>query len=238
MSELDNLLVVQDHDTVLDQLRHRRRTLPERAALQGLEDELASLERQRGDAEAQLAAVTARQEESERETEATVKRMGEIDARMRSGTVAARDLAAMQTEIDHLKARQLELEDRTLAAMEEREPLDTLLADLDAKRESLDEQAAAARLALTEAEVAVDGEIVSVDAERSSAAASVPPVLMQEYERLRERLGGVGAAALAGGSCAGCHLSLSATELDRIKKLPPDALVHCEQCGRILVRIH
>ena len=236
MSELENLLIVQGHDTALEQLRHRRRTLPERVALQELEDELAALERQRDDVSAQLAAVTSRQEESERETAATVKRIGDIDARMRSGSVAARDLTAMQTEIDHLQARQRELEDRTLEAMEEREPLETLLADLDARRASLDERASSARLTLTEAEIAVDGEIASEDSQRSSAAASVAPALMQQYERLRERLGGVGAAALVNGSCAGCHLALSATELDRIKKLPPDAVVHCEQCGRILVR--
>lgn len=236
MSELDDLLVVQGHDTALDQLRHRRRTLPERTELQELEDELAGLERQRHDVLAQLEAIEARQRESERETEATVKRIGEIDARMRTGGIAARDLTAMQTEIDHLNARQRELEDRTLEAMEEREPLDTIFADLDSKRASLDERAAAARLALTEAEVNVDAEIAAEEAARAAAAASLPAPLLEQYDRLRERLGGVGAAPLVGGSCGGCHLSLPATELDRIKKLPPDAVAHCEQCGRILVR--
>jgi predicted nucleic acid-binding Zn-ribbon protein len=31
-------------------------------------------------------------------------------------------------------------------------------------------------------------------------------------------------------------MKLPATEIDRIKHQPPDALVHCDQCGRILVR--
>ena len=236
MSELDDLLVVQGHDTNLDQLRHRRRTLPERASLAQLEDELAALERQRGDVQTQLDAIAARQQESERETEATVKRIGEIDARMRTGGVAARDLTAMQGEIDHLQARQRELEDRTLEAMEEREPVETILADLDAQRVTLDERAMATRAALAEAEVAVDAEIAAAESARQSASASIPPDLLQQYDRLRERLGGVGAAPLVGGSCGGCHLSLPATELDRVKKMPPDAVIHCEQCGRILVR--
>jgi predicted nucleic acid-binding Zn-ribbon protein len=29
---------------------------------------------------------------------------------------------------------------------------------------------------------------------------------------------------------------LPSTELDRLRKGPPDALVFCDQCGRILVR--
>ena len=36
-------------------------------------------------------------------------------------------------------------------------------------------------------------------------------------------------------SCSGCHLTLPATEIDRIKKAPPDAFFTCDQCGRILV---
>ena len=236
MSALDDLLVVQGHDTSLDQLRHRHRTLPERTALRQLEDELVALERRRDDVQTQLKVVVARQEEAERETESAVKRIAEIDKRMRSGAVAARDLTAMQTEIDHLHDRQRGFEDQTLEAMEEREPLETLLAELDEQRRSLDERSAGARVALTEAEIAVDGEISAAETARASAAEKLPEELLQQYDRLRERLGGVGAAALVGGSCGGCHLSLSATEFDRIKKLPEDAVVHCEQCGRILVR--
>ena len=49
-------------------------------------------------------------------------------------------------------------------------------------------------------------------------------------------LGGVAVAKLEGNSCRGCHLQLSAVEVGRIRKLDPDVLVHCEECGRILVR--
>ena len=35
----------------------------------------------------------------------------------------------------------------------------------------------------------------------------------------------------------GCHLALSAMELDRIRHAPPDVVCHCEECGRILVRV-
>jgi predicted nucleic acid-binding Zn-ribbon protein len=46
----------------------------------------------------------------------------------------------------------------------------------------------------------------------------------------------VAAALLVNGRCGGCHLALPATEVDRLRKLPADALVRCEQCERILVR--
>jgi predicted nucleic acid-binding Zn-ribbon protein len=64
----------------------------------------------------------------------------------------------------------------------------------------------------------------------------LPADLAATYERLRSQLGGIGAAKLVGSSCGGCHLALPATELDRIRHAAPDALVYCDQCGRILVR--
>jgi predicted nucleic acid-binding Zn-ribbon protein len=60
--------------------------------------------------------------------------------------------------------------------------------------------------------------------------------LVSEYERLRAGLGGIGVARLEGGRCLGCQLMLSAVERDRLKGLPPDEVVHCEECGRLLVR--
>ena len=41
---LARLLDVQDHDTVVDQLRHRRATLPERAELADVDRQLGALE--------------------------------------------------------------------------------------------------------------------------------------------------------------------------------------------------
>jgi predicted nucleic acid-binding Zn-ribbon protein len=59
---------------------------------------------------------------------------------------------------------------------------------------------------------------------------------LAEYERLRERFGGVAVAQLVGPTCQGCHLQLSAVELDRIRRLDADEVVYCEACGRLLVR--
>src|ERR687898_620844 len=79
-------------------------------------------------------------------------------------------------------------------------------------------------------------ELGEVRAEREAAAKSVPDELWTEYDELRSRLGGVAIARLAGTTCQGCHLALSAVEVDRIRKVSLDEAVHCEECGRLLVR--
>ena len=65
---------------------------------------------------------------------------------------------------------------------------------------------------------------------------TVDPELLAEYDELRKRSGGIAIARLVGGSCGGCHLRLPAVDVDRIKKLSPDAPAHCEECGRLLAR--
>jgi predicted nucleic acid-binding Zn-ribbon protein len=59
---------------------------------------------------------------------------------------------------------------------------------------------------------------------------------MARYEQLRPKFGGVAIARLVGGRCDGCHLALAQAALERIRSAPPDALVECEECGRLLVR--
>ena len=64
----------------------------------------------------------------------------------------------------------------------------------------------------------------------------MPDDLLADYERIRGTRAGIGIARLEHGTCQGCHIKLSAVELDRIKGLPDDARITCEECGRILVR--
>ena len=47
---------------------------------------------------------------------------------------------------------------------------------------------------------------------------------------------GIGAARLDGSRCLGCHLQIPAGEMVEVKAAPADAIVHCPECNRILVR--
>jgi predicted nucleic acid-binding Zn-ribbon protein len=142
----------------------------------------------------------------------------------------------MAAEVESLKARRSKLEDDVLAAMEEDEPLAAEVAALEAERVAVDGEAERLRAAIAEAEAALAAEEAGEQSARDEVAAGVPADLLATYDRLRAKLGGVGAARLVGPSCGGCHLTLPATELDRVRHAAPDELVFCDQCGRILVR--
>jgi predicted nucleic acid-binding Zn-ribbon protein len=231
------LLRVQEHDTAVDQLRHRRANLPELAELARAEADLAALERTLADVTGRRDEVARRQKALEDELAAVESKVAEVNAQMYSGTVTIpRELQAMQAEVDALKRRCSALEDSVLEAMTEREPLDEEVASLTARRAEHDTTGGRLRAAIAEAQAAIDAELAREQAARQEAAAGLPASLATLYEQLRARLGGIGAARLVGNRCGGCHLTLPATEVDRIRREPPDALIRCDQCSRILVR--
>ncbi len=142
----------------------------------------------------------------------------------------------MQDEIAALRRRISQLEDQELELMEQIEPLDAELARAAATHVELDDRATMLRGQIAEEQVTIEADQQRVGDERSALATTIEPDLLAEYDTLRPQSGGIAIARLVGGSCGGCHLSLSAVEVDRIKKLPPEAPAHCEECGRLLAR--
>lgn len=237
MGPLDQLLEVQEHDLALDRLAHRRATLPERAVLAGVEADLGRQSATEAGARAQREELAGRQARLEGDIESIVARVHQVEGRLYGGTVSAsRELSAMAEEVRSLQRRRAELEDRVIGLMEEAEPLDASLSDLAGERRALEEERDRLLSAIAEAEAAIGSEENAEHRARAASAAGLPSGLTARYERLRARLGGVGAAKLVNGSCTGCHLSLPSAERDRIRHLPADDLVTCDQCGRILVR--
>lgn len=237
LSSLERLLAIQEQDTAVDELVHRRDHLPERAALVEHEGRVTAVEAEQSSREArreELAATIARLQTDVGALEA---RIAEVTRTMHSGAVTVpRELQALQHEQESLRRRQDHLETEELEIMEELDPLTEEVAGLDGRLEELATEGERLADALLQAEVDLEEELTAVTGRRAAAADGVDAELLATYEGLRGELGGIAVARLVGSVCGGCHLGLSAVEVDRIKKQPPDALVRCDECGRLLVR--
>ncbi len=233
----EQLLEVQDHDTAIDQLRHRRSSFPEQAELVAVERRLTALEARAAEVQTGRDELGVRQAALEEQIEVARTRRAELERRMYGGTVsAARDLQAMDEEVKHLIRHISDLEDREIEIMEELEPIDGELETAGAERQSRHQDRDRLRQVIAATVAQIDVDIAAQAEARQAAAAGVPADLLARYEKLRTTSAGTGAARLVGGSCSGCHLSLPAMEVDRIRKAPPDEVITCDQCGRILVR--
>ncbi len=233
----DTLLEVQQHDTRLDQLRRRMATLTERAELEDVERRRTALESAAAEVRAQVADLTGRQQALEERIAAAAARRHELERRMRSGEAfAPRDLEAIDHEAQQLSTRQAHFENEEIALLEEEEPLDEALARYAETEAGLRAEAERLTAASAEAETAIGASVAEETEARATAAARLPAELAERYERLRTKLGGVGAAKLVGDRCDGCHLTLPAADVDAIRHLPADEIATCTQCDRLLIR--
>lgn len=234
--QLTLLLELQEQDLALDRLAYRRRELAERVAVTELTASLSESTARVAEARDQRDKLVAQQLTFDEHSEAVGARIAHIEQRLRSGRAGSyRDEQAMGEEAASLSRQRREIEDQELEVMEALEPLDRELDGLEQSAAALSEELALAREQLGLAEAAIDEETAAVRAKRDQLAVQVAPDLAASYERLRSRLGGIGAARLVGGACSGCHLQLPAGELDRLRHSDPNSVVYCDQCGRILV---
>jgi predicted nucleic acid-binding Zn-ribbon protein len=233
---LDTLLELQDRDTSIDRLRHRRDTLPERAALESVRTELTALRTQLDEATAQRDEVVREERRFDDEARSLEEKAADVERRMYSGEVTSpRELQTMQADVEQLRRHQGGLEDRELATMERREQLDERVGTLEARAGELGSEESRLAAALTELEGEIDEELGGERAARDQIAATVDADLLEDYEDCRQRARGMGAARLIGNTCQGCHLAIPSVEAERIRKSPPGTIAHCDNCGCILV---
>lgn len=237
MADLHRLLDVQDRDLHLEQLRHRRDTLPDRAALAGQVATGSRLSPQLAEVDERLIVQQRSQKKIEDEVSVLETKAANETRKLNSGTITApREIQALSDEIDALGRRQRKLEDDELEIMEAVESLAGEADGLTSERDAAAAEADRLRAAIDEQVRVIDGEIASITAERDAAAADIPDDLLARYDKLRAKLDGVAVARLDGDRCLGCHVSLPAMEVDAARHAAPDAVVIHEDCGRILVR--
>ena len=230
------LLDLQAHDAGLSRLEHRRRTLPELAAITEADGKLAALRDDVVRAETEVGDLDRELRRLESDVDQVRRRSERDQQRMQSGAVAAKELESLQHEVESLARRQSDLEDAQLEVMEKREEAETRAGTVQAEVDRVAAARGEAAQARDAAYAEIDAEAAADAAGRTRVAAELPPDLVALYEKIRAASGGVGAAALKHRRCEGCRLEMLGAELRTIRAAAPDEVLRCENCRRILVR--
>ncbi len=231
------LLDLQAVDLHLDQLAHRRRTLPELAEIAAIETKLGGLRDDVVRVRTEVEDLDREIRRLENDIDLVRQRATRDKQRMESGAVsAAKELESLQHEVASLARRQGELEDAELELMEKREDAD---AKLTAAQTRLDEATAGLEDAEKRRDAAfaeVEQTIADRTAERGPLATSIPADLIALYEKIRGTHNGIGAAMLRARRCEGCRLDLSGSDLSDARSAAEDEVLRCDECRRILIR--
>ncbi len=230
------LLDLQAIDTRLDQIEHARRTLPQLAELADLEGKARLLDDQLVRSRTELGDVQREVAKAEADVQLVRDRAARDRSRLDAGTGTAKDLQALQHELESLARRQAELEDVELEVMERAEAVEHDVSELERGRAELGERIARVEADRDDALGRLAAEEGTVGAPRGDVVAEVGDDLVALYEKIRGGSGGTGAAALRQRRCGGCQLELNPVDLQRIGSADDDEVLRCEECRRILVR--
>ncbi len=237
VQEQQTLLELQQLDTRLDQLAHRAANLPELERHRQLSEQLAEFSTDTVQAQTELSDLGEQVEKAELEVAGVRARAQKDQDLLDSGAITSgKQLEDLGHEIASLARRQTALEDAELELMELAEAVQTKVDDLSNAMAKTRAQLSEVEASRDDALEEISDEVRTVELRRLKVLDEVNADLAALYQRLRANLGGVGAAALVGKHCEGCHMQISPTDLKVIADADPQEVVRCEECTRILIR--
>jgi predicted nucleic acid-binding Zn-ribbon protein len=237
VEDQNRLIELQRVDSHIQNLQLKLKSLPELEQLAAIEAQIATGEEILKTATMELGDVEVELKRSEIEVEQVSDRIKKDENRLNAGQGSPKELEQMQHEIGTLQKRKSDLEDGELEIMLRFDAAKAKVATLNNNDAGLKQLHVELKARYESASNLLNEEIVSETAKRNSQVPGIDKPLIELYEKVRSATGGVGAALLIGNTCDGCHLAITPVELEKIKSMPADDVVRCEECRRILVRI-
>ncbi len=234
-ADQQDLLRLQSLDTRMQQVAHRLGTLPQAVPLAELAKRDTAVRGTRAEAIGGLEDARAELKRLESDVAVVEARIARDGDRLQH-TSSVKDVAALEAELASLAKRLSDLEDQELVVMERVETAEAAVAGIDEERASIAAEVATLEADRGEAASGLAAERDAAERDRVVVAGGIPADLLALYEQRRVRGGGVGAALLRQRTCGGCTITLTGSDLDKVRRAAPDDVLLCPECDRILVR--
>lgn len=237
VDDQNRLIELQRIDSHIQSLKYKLKSLPEVEQLVAIDTRITAGEETLKTAGVELGDVEVELKRSEIEVEQVAERIKKDENRLNLGQGSPKELEQIQHEIGTLQKRKSDLEDGELEIMIRFDAAKAKVETLKSDDAGLKQLRVELEARYEAASKALQSEITVEEAKRNAQASGIDKPLLDLYEKIRSTSDGTGAALLVGHTCDGCHLAITPVELEKIKALPADEVVRCEECRRILVRI-
>ena len=228
-SELEQLLILQDREQRIRQIRTEIETVPLR----------------RKSLEAQLAASKASVEalkQRARQVEIDRKRL-ELDVGTRTDTISRLKTQQYQTrkndefqaighEIERYENEIRKIEDDELELMVLADKIKLELTEEEKKAAAIKESIARQTADLDEKSKALESQLEGLTKEGAELAGKIDEDLLARFERLFKSKGDAAVVAVEHGVCTGCHMKVTIATASRVRA--GKEIISCDNCGRIL----
>lgn len=192
---------------------------------------VANAEAALADARAQRDSITLRLRESDRERESHRTRLRSREKELMSGRIRnPTELMQLNQEVEHLKASFAEEEEAELRLMEQGELAEQSVVEAAERLDETRARSASDEPALRRDVETWQAELETVKADSGAIWAQLAPSVQQAYLRVRTH---PPVAEVDHNQCLACHVTVTSSGMQALRK--GEELVHCDNCGRILV---
>lgn len=230
-----HLIEIAELDARIAGLRHKDKYLPEQESLDALREE-------RREVAGGAARARIRLEDVERAHKKMVAELADLDKRAANAETldeASLPTASQRRDVAHEKGAVKRLVAELSAQLGElstaREAAEADVSHHGASLDSLDSKIATAEITRLHAIHDVGESLDSAQRRRAELAAQLSTELMAEYDRIAADRG-AGAGELHPHRCGACQMELDRATIAEFHGAPVDQIIHCPECGAILVR--
>ncbi len=178
-----------------------------------------------------LEELSRRQLSIEWEIDDLTSKLAPTEEELYSGRIRnPKELTNLQHEIDGLKAKRSQLEDKALEIMDQVELTTKSVATLNGELKALETEWQSQQQQLSANLEQLKTILSNLNHKRQLLTAEIDPQAVEVYHELKKQKG-TAVAKVEQGICRGCRISLPITELQRSRS---GSLVRCSSCGRIL----
>ncbi len=142
-----------------------------------------------------------------------------------------KELTNLQHEVDGLKSRRNQLEDKVLEIMDRVELTTRSASTLNGELKTVESEWQSRQQQLSVQMEQLKTILANLNHKRQLLTAEVDPRTIEVYHQLKKQKG-TAVAKVEQGICCGCRISLPITELQQARS---GSLVRCSSCGRILL---
>jgi len=228
-SELEQLLILQDREQKIRQIRTEIETVPLRRK---------SLEAQLAESKASVETLRHRVRQAEvdrKKLELDVGTRAESVSRLKTQQYQTRkndEFQAIGHEIERYENEIRKIEDDELELMVLADKIKADLAAEETKAAATRDSIARQTADLDEKSKALESQLQGLTTERSNLATKIDEDLLARFERLFKSKGDAAVVAIEHGVCTGCHMKVTTATAAGVKA--GKEIVNCENCGRIL----
>jgi predicted nucleic acid-binding Zn-ribbon protein len=178
-----------------------------------------------------LEELKREQHSAEWEIDDLITKLTTAEKKLYNGSIKnPKELSNLQHEIDGLKTKRDQLEDKALELMDKVELTETSVASLSSQLKQLEDEWQRQQQQLSSRLKQLKTELSDLEYKRQLLLAQTDPQAVEFYHHLKKQKG-TAVAKVEQGICHGCRISLPTTDLQQARS---GNLVQCSSCGRIL----